>query len=672
MYSKLLGFFLLTVALATSARIASAQENFVPRAISGETIPCPMPLPATEVEGETIVCGQIEVPENWDDPSSPPITITYARQVSKSLSPLADPIIFFSGGPGGSVLASQGSFGFDFSYLRETRDVIVWDQRGNRYSADLLCPQEVVEPVLAAAAAGIAELGEFTLTLQDDPQAALDYARQQVKLTEAPVECAAYFAAQGRDVTQYNTSNTARDAIALMDHLDYPVYNLFGISYGTQVALAIADYYGANPDADLPPIRSAVIDGVFPVNIHNAEDALVTSYNILRIFTDCEADAACGAAYPGIRQTLIDLLAELEAAPLVAADGSQVSLADVRDMLITAVETQKVALIPYFPRMVAELAQGDLTTFAVAQGVLAGTIDPASVAATGPDGNLLDPISLEAATLADELRGVADRLDTLGDKTDDLAAAIEEADTVADLYINLLYRYLADAGPSKRGVYASMVEGMFGADPARQTRQGLIVLAGMFPATEAGELNALANLLSDVEVREVWAALTDSASLQRLDFFDAITNAVVKCNDRGATYKAVEGWAFLNEFEAPQLITNLEMLPSYQARCEYYGIPTGEYAVPPAATTDLPVLVMNGGLDHATPVEWAEVAWSTLPNAQLVIVPMTEHGSTRYSKCTQDIAHSFFLNPEGDLQTSCVEAFRPVFVLPDDALPTAA
>jgi hypothetical protein len=55
-----------------------------------------------------------------------------------------------------------------------------------------------------------------------------------------------------------------------------------------------------------------------------------------------------------------------------------------------------------------------------------------------------------------------------------------------------------------------------------------------------------------------------------------------------------------------------------------------------------------------------------------VIVPMTEHGSTRYSKCAKDIANTFFLNPEVDLQTSCVDAFRVRFVLPDATLPDTA
>ena len=97
-----------------------------------------------------------------------------------------------------------------------------------------------------------------------------------------------------------------------------------------------------------------------------------------------------------------------------------------------------------------------------------------------------------------------------------------------------------------------------------------------------------------------------------------------------------------------------------------------EFAIPPGVKTDLPVLVMNGSLDPSTPEEWGKAAFETLTNARILTVPMAGHGTTGESKCAQDIAHTFFLYPDAELDTSCVEAFRPVFVLPGDALPAIA
>ena len=660
---------LLAVFSLIAVRTASAQAPAVPQPVSGETIACPMPLPPTEIEGETIVCGQIEVPENWDDPNSRLITLTYARQLSKSLSPLPEPIIFFAGGPGGSILAAQGSSGFDFSYLREnSRCHRVGSARQPLQCRPALSPRgDGSGPGGWASCPG--GVGRARSHAAGRSASGVGLMRQVIPLTEATDQCAAYFKAAGQDVTQYNTPNTVRDAIALMNHLGYPAYNLFGISYGTQVALAIADYYEKNPDATLPPIRSGVIDGVFPVNLPGAEDSLVVPYNILRIFADCEADVACAAAYPQIRQRLIDLLATLESAPLVTADGAEVTLDNVVEVLHTAVVVQDATLISYLPRMVDELTRGETATYTVAQGIIAGTIAPDGADSVSTPGNLLDPVTLQVAGLAEELHAIADRLAVLGNTTGDLAAAMDEAATLSELYINLLQRYLANSGPGEHEAFAIQIQSLYSLRPEQQTHQGLLALSASFPDPVGGELAAIANLLSGAEVSQVWATLTDDQALQQMRFVDLITNAIVKCNDRGHTYDVVQAWEYLKASDAPQLATPLDVTAGYQARCEGYGIPTGEYALPPAVTTDLPMLVMNGGLDHATPVEWAERAFSTLTNAQLVIVPMTEHGSTRYSKCAKDIANTFFLNPEGELQTSCVDTFRVHFVLPDAALP---
>jgi len=650
--------------LLTPLLVTPALAQSRPQAISGGVIECSMPLAPGEIEGETVICGQIQVPENWSDPASPQITLTYMRQLSRNQSPIADPIIFFAGGPGGSVLASQGSQGFDFTYLRQTRDVIVWDQRGNRYSADLLCPEAVRIPDRAAAETAQAALEEPNFTLQSDPQRVLDWVRQ-LDVMAGTERCADYLVGQGRDLSQYNTANTVQDAIALMDHLGYPSYNLFGISYGTQVVLAIMDYYTTHPTADLPPLRSAVIDGVFPINMAAAEEALVGPYNILRVFADCEADAACGRAYPGIRQRTLDLLAQLETTPVQA--GTTVALEDVIKLFYAAVRPNQVALVPYLPRLVDELSQGETATYDVAQAILSGQIIPSPAPSTTP--GLLDPITLETEAVAADLRAIADRLDNLGQSTEALAAAIDEAESLPELYLNVLNRYLIDAGPEVRGGFGSIVTDTYVGYPDRQTQAGLVELSAELGGTVGEELGAIANLMSAAEVRNIWRALTDDTALQPLNYFEGLTNFAVKCNDRNATFNAEQAFAIYRAYAAPQLIRELDLVASYQARCRMFGLPEVTYAIPPAAVSDLPTLVMNGGIDHATAAEWGGYAMAGLSNARMVTVPLTEHGSTRYSQCAKDIAHTFFLYPNAALETTCVEQFRPVFVLPDEPLP---
>jgi pimeloyl-ACP methyl ester carboxylesterase len=670
-----LGLMMSLLLMAIPAAVM-AQDRAVPQVISGETIPCPMPLAPGDVDGETVICGQIQVPEDWDDPNSDPITITYARLLSSSLSPLQDPIFFSHGGPGGSVLASQGSSNFDFNYLRETRDVVVWDQRGNRYSADLRCPVDVVDADYEAAGALAPQLNSFTV--ESDPQALYDYAEAYTFDAMGYGNCPAYFAEQGIDVSEYSTNNTVLDAIALMRHLGDPIYNLFGISYGTTVTMAILDYYQNNPDADLPVVRSVLIDGIAPLaQVSAADGSLTTARNIMRIFADCEADEACGAAYLNSQQTLIDLLDTLEEGPVTDAEGNKVPLEAVVLFLTKAV-TGRSDLVAYMPRMVDELSRGETATMQVVANLIGQGAPPPAAPATPATNNPLDVLTSRAASLASELRGLAEDVSALGQSSGDLAAAIDQAETVPELYLLLLESALEDAHPDERAVFAVLIAQNIEGQPENHTRENLEELSKTFPDPTGAELLSIVNLLSDEEVAGVFADISAGGEYSRLNSVEDMTNFVVRCNTprQRSSSDVATGLEQLSAFPAPQLISPASLLPfaNVAVACDLFGIGT------PAVTDEEPVildvaptLILNGGLDHATPVEWGEVALELFApgSARMLTVPMTDHGVTRYSKCAKDIAHAFFLNPEMELRTDCINAFAPDYVLPDDALPGA-
>jgi hypothetical protein len=93
---------LLALAAALAAQFpAQAQTSRYPLTV----IPCPTILPPNEIEGKTITCGILTVPENYAEPNGRQIDLTYAVLHSRSLSPAPDPIMDLRGGPGGSTLA---------------------------------------------------------------------------------------------------------------------------------------------------------------------------------------------------------------------------------------------------------------------------------------------------------------------------------------------------------------------------------------------------------------------------------------------------------------------------------------------------------------------------------------------------------------------------------------
>jgi pimeloyl-ACP methyl ester carboxylesterase len=117
-----------------------------------------------------------------------------------------------------------------------------------------------------------------------------------------------------------------------------------------------------------------------------------------------------------------------------------------------------------------------------------------------------------------------------------------------------------------------------------------------------------------------------------------------------------------------------------------YALPTGQMfakeavdlcatiAVPelPAATdvdvrTDVPTLILSGGLDAATPTFRSEVVAKALPRARLVVFPAGTHVQLgAVNRCAAKIMTAFVRDPSAPLPLECVKESRfPGFVLPD-------
>lgn len=90
---------------------------------------CPRPMPANEIEGQTVFCGTVQVPEDHANPEGRQITLDFAVLKSWSQYPEPDPLVFLQGGPGGSAISQIPLYANAFNAFRATRDVVLWDQR---------------------------------------------------------------------------------------------------------------------------------------------------------------------------------------------------------------------------------------------------------------------------------------------------------------------------------------------------------------------------------------------------------------------------------------------------------------------------------------------------------------------------------------------------------------
>lgn len=252
-----------------------------------------------EPSGVDIDCGYLIVPENREDPDSDMISIHVAilRNPNDDVEP--DPIIYLEGGPGGSALKYL-SLSFESRYeplFATNRDVIVLDQRGVGLSEPALdCPDYI----------------EFSIDVADYELDGEELSVEEITelATETMNECAEELADE-HDLAGYNTIQNAADIEDLRIALGYDEINLWGISYGTRLALGVMRDY---PDH----IRSVVIDSVYTPdsNLYTTNAAnFDRSLNVL--FDACEADSACDELYPDLRDVFFETAARLNEDPAV-------------------------------------------------------------------------------------------------------------------------------------------------------------------------------------------------------------------------------------------------------------------------------------------------------------------------------------------------------------------
>jgi pimeloyl-ACP methyl ester carboxylesterase len=278
--------FLMTSALPLTVHVAAADA-----APHFETGKCPIRLASGQVEGKTVDCGFVVVPEQHAKPDGPTIRLAVARFRSTKSDPAPDPVIFLQGGPGGGALST--SFVRSFTTLfTPTRDFIAFDQRGTGFSEPSLdCPEA-------------RERGE-----RDDTRS-LSVADAQADEIAADLACRDRLVGQGITLGAYSSAESAADINDIRAALGYEKLNLLGISYGTRLGLTVM--------RDFPGIvRSAVLDSVSAPQSNSYEEypvSLDRAINLL--FTNCATDTRCNGAFPNLRADFSDAFNQLNAQPM--------------------------------------------------------------------------------------------------------------------------------------------------------------------------------------------------------------------------------------------------------------------------------------------------------------------------------------------------------------------
>lgn len=226
-------------------------------------------------------CATLNVPLDYAEPDGKRIDLRVAKLASQSNQPKPDAFTMLAGGPGQSATESYPSVATAFRHIRSDRDIILLDQRGTGESNKLTCPtgDDSADPLVFDAAQAKAASERCRQHMESDPQF-------------------------------FTTSVAVKDLESLRTVLGIPQWNLYGVSYGTRVAL---HYLRRNPEK----VRTVTLDAIVPPQIVlGPESALSAQRALLRLFDRCENDDGCNTAFPNLRDGTLALLEELKSNPV--------------------------------------------------------------------------------------------------------------------------------------------------------------------------------------------------------------------------------------------------------------------------------------------------------------------------------------------------------------------
>lgn len=225
-------------------------------------------------------CGKLSVKEDPQATGGRQISLNVAVLPATAQDARPDPLFLIAGGPGQAATEAFLPILPAFSLIRANRDLVLVDQRGTGQSNPLQCP-EIGD---GSALSGSGSKGP-------EPSGLIKACLDQLDA----------------DPRFYTTVNAIQDLDRVRQEMGYERINLYGVSYGTRVALA---YLRAYPEH----VRAVILDGVvppdWPLGPETASDA---QQALDKIFLRCAQDTACHAAFPDLSGDLATLLDSLSA-----------------------------------------------------------------------------------------------------------------------------------------------------------------------------------------------------------------------------------------------------------------------------------------------------------------------------------------------------------------------
>lgn len=602
-------------------------------------------FPPTEVEGTTVICGRVNVPEDHSKPDGTRIDLAFAVLKARTLSPVADPVMYLHGGPGGgAIMGLAGIVHPLFDGYRTRRDVVTFDQRAAGISSDMVTcfgtlGGNIYELLVPSAASDDSEAKFFR-------------------------DCVAELTAKGNDLTAYNTYQNARDVQALMLALGYTDYNIYGVSYGTTLGLEVMR---SAPEG----VRSVVLDSVSPPQAKVYDENIKPEVEVIQAVLDqCAADAACAKAYPDLEPVLFRVAEQLQKAPIPAARGKpEVTVQSLIDLFA---KRNQFGRLPnatrLIPRILTEWDRGETTTWDL---LMSGATNapPSTAQRVSP---FADKLSKDQQTLAGLLFEMAanEAREDQGQAAaiQALAETLRERATGASDLSGRLGDMMQAAVVGTRSkddmlAFLRAVGALVPMPPSREALRDLIT--AHIPTADQPAIVAVLDVMTDADVTAFFADVAGQARSAFGNMVGAIDLFVVACQE-SLPFNSRAGFeAFNATVKFPFLTEDIGAQAQMFDLCELFTpVPRDGYHEP--VRSDIPTLVLYGLNDTQTSSADALDTAATLGNARALGFPEAGHGALIFSQCANDIGMAFIEQPGADLATGCIETLKPQWILPPE------
>jgi pimeloyl-ACP methyl ester carboxylesterase len=597
--------------------------------------PCPRPLPAHEIEGVSLLCGRVSVPEVRSKSGGKTIALAFAVLKATSRFPEADPVIYLQGGPGGSAVAQIPLIERIFRPWRDRRDIVMFDQRSAGISG------------LSTSCTNMLTTNAYDI-VRPDPATTLPSLAKQ---------CVTELEKEGVPLAVYNTTQNALDVPLIVKALGYGDYNLYGISYGTKLALEVMR---VSPQG----VRAVIIDGVAPswINLYNAF-ALKNDEAVQIVVDQCAADKACNSAYPDLGRIFNETF-EKAAKGEIVFQGQKMPVEAVSLPIISRNGKYDSAPITRFiPAFIYELWRGkEMPTVELLTAVKFDMPKPDEaavlMAARKLDASqqlLIQQLIDNAAITARASSGSARTITALRDANENLRA-LGPLVRLFDQELSNAMREVLRADKSKAQTILADYTAMQTARPSREILQAFVD-----KHTEGLQRSRLSSLIAGMNEKELqgsFIVIRRDSLKSLMPFFNQFFLDVYACQE-DVPRSSFEGYqATMATLKYPRIGALTDELAKgfFEACAQFKPQPRENWHVP--VQSAIPTLSFGSLFDIQTPPSWAKTAIEKLSNAQAFMIPEAGHGALIYQPCVSEMGVAFIDNPKRRFDNSCAESIK--------------